>query len=59
LVIIAPRQHLDEIDLGIGRIEALRAELQRMAGERVHGRACECRIIEVIADHTQCEHETH
>lgn len=53
------RHHLDEIDLRIGRLEALRAELQRMVGECGHGRVCECRIIEVIADHTQCEHETH
>ena len=53
------RQHLSEIDLRIGRLEALRAELQRMVGECGHGRVCECRIIEVIADHTQCEHETH
>ena len=53
------RRHLDEIDLRIGRLEALRTELQRMVGECGHGRVCECRIIEVIADHTQCEHETH
>ena len=54
------RQHLDEIDLRIGRLEALRAELQRMVGECGHGLVCECWIIEVIADdHTQCEHETH
>lgn len=53
------RRHLDEIDLRIGRLEALRAELQRMVGECGRGRVCECRIIEVIADHNQCEHETH
>jgi DNA-binding transcriptional MerR regulator len=53
------RQHLGEIGLRIGRLEALRAELQRMVSECGHGRVCECRIIEVIADHTQCEHETH
>ena len=33
------RQHLDEIDLRIGRLEALRAELQRMVGECGHGRS--------------------
>lgn len=53
------RRHLDEIDLRIGRLEALRAELRRMVGECRHGRACECRIIEVIADYTKCEHHTH
>src|SRR5579862_6178106 len=40
------RRHLDEIDLRIGRLEALRTELQRMVGECGHGRVCECRIIE-------------
>lgn len=53
------RHHLDEIEHRIAKLEALRAELKRMVGECGHGRICECRIIEVIADHTQCEHETH
>ncbi|MBN8995214.1 MAG: helix-turn-helix domain-containing protein [Rhizobiales bacterium] len=53
------RHHLDEIEQRIAKLEALRAELHRMVGECGHGRICECRIIEVIADHTQCEHETH
>lgn len=53
------KRHLEEIDLRIGRLEALRAELTRMVAECGHGRVCDCRIIEVIADHTKCEHETH
>jgi len=52
-------RHLAEITERIGRLEALREELQRMVNECGHGRICECRIVEVISDHTQCGHETH
>ncbi|AMJ61703.1 MerR family transcriptional regulator [Bosea sp. PAMC 26642] len=51
------KRHLDQIDLRIGQLEALRGELQRMVHEGQHGRICDCRVIEVLADHNQCRHD--
>lgn len=48
------RNHLAEIDRRIASLTALRAELSRMIDECHHGRICDCRIIEVLADHSQC-----
>jgi DNA-binding transcriptional MerR regulator len=50
-------RHLAEVDRRIGQLTALRGELQRMLEECSHGRVCECRIIQVLADHSQCRHE--
>ncbi len=47
--------HLAEIDRRIGQLNALRGELQRMVSECGHGRVCDCRIIEALADHGLCE----
>lgn len=52
-------RHLGAITERIRQLEALRVELARMVDECGHGRICECRIVEVIGDHGQCEHETH
>jgi DNA-binding transcriptional MerR regulator len=51
------RSHLQEIDRRIERLKALRCELERMVEECGHGRICDCRIIEVLADHGLCESE--
>jgi DNA-binding transcriptional MerR regulator len=48
------RNHLSEIDRRIASLTALRSELSRMVDECHHGRICDCRIIEVLADHGQC-----
>jgi DNA-binding transcriptional MerR regulator len=48
------RNHLEEIDRRIASLTALRGELSRMVDECHHGRICDCRIIEVLADHSQC-----
>jgi DNA-binding transcriptional MerR regulator len=48
------RNHLDEIDRRIASLTALRGELSRMVDECGHGHICDCRIIEVLADHSQC-----
>jgi DNA-binding transcriptional MerR regulator len=53
------RRHLAEIDARVGKLNALREELERMVDECHHGRVCECRIIEVIADHTKCRYDVH
>lgn len=51
--------HLAEIERKIAQLTALRAELKRMVDECRHGRICECRVIEVLADHGQCGSERH
>jgi DNA-binding transcriptional MerR regulator len=51
------RNHLTEIKRRIARLQALREELARMIDECGHGRICDCRIIEVLADHAQCATE--
>ncbi|MBN9311342.1 MAG: helix-turn-helix domain-containing protein [Devosia sp.] len=48
------RNHLAEIDRRIASLTVLRGELSRMVDECHHGRICDCRIIEVLADHSQC-----
>ena len=52
-------RHLGEIEERIGRLRALRDELHRMVDACGHGHVCDCRILEVLGDHTQCAHETH
>lgn len=47
--------HLATIERRIAQLESLRHELQRMIAECGHGRICDCRVIEVLADHALCE----
>ena len=49
--------HLIEIDRRIASLTALKAELSRMVNECGHGRVCDCRIIEALADHSHCRSE--
>jgi DNA-binding transcriptional MerR regulator len=35
------------------------AEVERMVSECASGRVAECRVIEILADHGQCQHEHH
>ena len=44
--------HLRDVELKIARLNALRAELQRMVRSCRRGQIAECRVIEVLADHT-------
>jgi DNA-binding transcriptional MerR regulator len=53
------RRHMVEVKRRIEQLTALQAELQRMVSECSHGRVGECRVIQVLADHAQCEHELH
>jgi DNA-binding transcriptional MerR regulator len=53
------RRHMIEVERRIAQLTALRTELQRMVSECSHGRVGECRVIQVLADHTRCEHEHH
>jgi Cu(I)-responsive transcriptional regulator len=52
-------RHLQEIEQRIVKLDALRSELQRMVDECGHGRVCDCRVIQVLADHAQCAHDRH
>ena len=51
------RSHLSEIDHRIASLQALRGELTRMIDECGHGRICDCRIIDALADHSHCSAE--
>ncbi len=48
------RERLVDVDQRIASLVALRDELRRMLQECAHGRIADCRVIEVLADHSQC-----
>jgi Cu(I)-responsive transcriptional regulator len=50
------RAHLADIKRRMARLAALKAELERMLARCEGGRIADCRVIEVLADHThgQC-----
>jgi DNA-binding transcriptional MerR regulator len=48
------RTQLAEVNLRISRLEALRTELERMAHHCSGGVVSQCRVIEVLADHSKC-----
>ena len=50
---IAQRQ-LAQVESRIARLDALKTELERMIVQCRGGRVADCRVIEVLADHTQC-----
>jgi DNA-binding transcriptional MerR regulator len=52
------RAHLADIDHKIARLTALRAEVARMA-DCGNESVAECRVIEVLADHSECIHDHH
>ncbi len=53
------REHLGEIDAKIVRLQALRQEMTQMIEACPGDATARCRVIETIADHDQCLHETH
>ena len=50
------RARLAEVEQRITRLTALKAELERMITGCSHGRVDQCRVIEALADHSQCKH---
>lgn len=50
------REHLTDVRQKISSLRALEAELERMTAGCAHGTVADCRVIEVLADHGQCEH---
>lgn len=53
------RAHLADIEFKIARLTALRTEVQRMVAQCAHGEVKDCRVIEVLADHSLCVAEVH
>ena len=51
------REHLAEVEKRITSLTALKAELERMIGECAQGRVDQCRVIEILADHGNCNQE--
>jgi len=49
--------HLHAVEAKIAQLEVLRKELARMIGQCRGGQVETCRIMEVLADHRQCESE--
>lgn len=48
------RAQLAQVESRIQRLTALRAELERMVAQCAGGRIADCRVIEVLGDHTHC-----
>lgn len=48
------QKHLKSVRERIAQLTALQTELERMVNACSHGQISECRVIEVLADHTQC-----
>ncbi len=48
------RAHLEMVRDRIAQLTLLQKELERMVNECSHGKLCDCRVIEILADHEQC-----
>ena len=53
------RARLAEVDQRIDSLTALKAELGVMIESCSHGRVADCRVIEVLADHSHCMRPHH
>ena len=53
------REHLHGVQERLGRLRSMERELKRMVREWGGGKVAECRIIEVLADHSNCLNERH
>ena len=52
--------HLDDVRHKIARLRSLEKELERIAATCSGGvTACDCKIIEALADHGQCRNHAH
>ncbi|HIC65933.1 MAG: helix-turn-helix domain-containing protein [Paracoccus sp. (in: a-proteobacteria)] len=48
------RRQLKQVEQRLARLKALRTELKRMVHECSGGRTADCRVLEVLRDHTEC-----
>lgn len=53
------RGHLEMVQERLGRLRSMERELKRMIRECGGGKVAECRIIEVLADHSKCLADDH
>ena len=53
------RSHLREVESKIERLQSLQKELQRMINQCAGNQVADCRIIEVLSDHSLCLSGTH
>ena len=53
------REHLADIETKIARLQDIRDEVKRMIYECGQNRICQCRVIEILADHGKCLHDHH
>lgn len=53
------REHLSVVQERLARLRSMERELKRMVQECSGGKVAECRIIEILADHSKCLSETH
>ena len=51
------RAQLEAVRARIARLRALEAELERMVRQCAHGTIADCRVIEVLGDHSLCDHD--
>ena len=56
---IIARAQLAEVESRIVRLTALKAELERMVVQCSGGRIADCRVIEVLGDHSLCTTDDH
>ncbi|MGS4947541.1 MerR family transcriptional regulator [Meridianimarinicoccus sp. RP-17] len=48
------RRQLKQVEQRLARLEALRTELKRMIHECSGGQTADCRVLEVLRDHSEC-----
>ncbi|MCZ4353686.1 helix-turn-helix domain-containing protein [Roseovarius aestuarii] len=48
------RRQLKQVEQRMARLEALRTELKRMVHECSGGHTSDCRVLEVLRDHSEC-----
>ncbi len=48
------RKQLKQVEQRLARLEALRTELMRMVQECSGGQTADCRVLEVLRDHSEC-----
>ena len=51
---VIARRQLIQVEQRIARLEALRQELKRMVHECSGGNSSDCRVLEVLRDHSEC-----
>lgn len=56
---VIARERLGEVERRLRSLKALQKELKRMLDGCSHGHVGQCRVIEVLADHAKCMHDTH